>query len=410
MMNNQAEKHYINSLLATYITGGTLCVDTFLTISGCLLTYTFLKHIEKVKGKIPWGIFYLHRYIRLTVGLFVVLLLALTIFYKLGSGPLWHFVLDKFGFLGYCKNYWWSQLLYIQNYVNPNESCMIHTWYLSVDMQLYVLSPLILYPMWRWKKFAHTVIPILLLVLHISTFLIVYSKNLKLKYLSPIESTLEDVHNWNTYYYSPTHTRAITWLMGVLLGHFIYNLKTPKKLKRKFVIFMWIGSLILMLSMVLVVHPLTVDDYSKEIPWDPLYITFSRPLWSAGLCWVIFACYTGHGGPVNWFLSLNAWIPLSRISYSMYLTHLFVQVFKLGRSRTTKYFSPFDTFNEIFADTVLTIFFATCLYLLFECPIFNLEVWYYKFVGKKSQKKENADKNRNCIVENVLPLSIRQIK
>lgn len=63
---------------------------------------------------------------------------------------------------------------------------------------------------------------------------------------------------------------------------------------------MWMGSLFLMLSMVLVVHPLTQHDYSKGlIPWDPLYITFSRPLWSASICWLIFACYTGHGGKLK---------------------------------------------------------------------------------------------------------------
>lgn len=30
--------------------------------------------------------------------------------------------------------------------------CMGQTWYLAVDMQLFVISPLIVYPLWRWKK------------------------------------------------------------------------------------------------------------------------------------------------------------------------------------------------------------------------------------------------------------------
>ena len=31
-----------------------------------------------------------------------------------------------------------------------NLQCMLETWFSSVDMQLFVLSPLFIYPMWRW--------------------------------------------------------------------------------------------------------------------------------------------------------------------------------------------------------------------------------------------------------------------
>jgi len=30
--------------------------------------------------------------------------------------------------------------------------CMIQSWYLAADMQLFILSPLFIYPLWRWKK------------------------------------------------------------------------------------------------------------------------------------------------------------------------------------------------------------------------------------------------------------------
>ena len=29
---------------------------------------------------------------------------------------------------------------------------MGETWYLAVDMQLFLVAPLIIYPLWRWKK------------------------------------------------------------------------------------------------------------------------------------------------------------------------------------------------------------------------------------------------------------------
>ncbi|KZR96828.1 Nose resistant to fluoxetine protein, partial [Daphnia magna] len=36
--------------------------------------------------------------------------------------------------------------------LDPDYGCMGQTWYLAVDMQLFVISPLIVYPLWRWKK------------------------------------------------------------------------------------------------------------------------------------------------------------------------------------------------------------------------------------------------------------------
>lgn len=30
--------------------------------------------------------------------------------------------------------------------------CMIESWYLASDMQMYWFSPFIIYPMWRWKR------------------------------------------------------------------------------------------------------------------------------------------------------------------------------------------------------------------------------------------------------------------
>jgi len=29
---------------------------------------------------------------------------------------------------------------------------MGHAWYLACDMQFYILSPLLIYPIWRWRK------------------------------------------------------------------------------------------------------------------------------------------------------------------------------------------------------------------------------------------------------------------
>ena len=64
------------------------------------------------------------------------------------------------------------------------------------------------------------------------------------------------------------------------------------------------------------------ETYStaENIAYGGLY----RAAWGLALGWVIFACSRGYGGWINDFLSWGAFVPLSRLSYIIYLTHLTV--------------------------------------------------------------------------------------
>lgn len=56
---------------------------------------------------------------RLTPLLGVSILFSMSLMRFLGSGPFWPTMLHFFH--GECERYWWSSLLYIQNFVNQNE-------------------------------------------------------------------------------------------------------------------------------------------------------------------------------------------------------------------------------------------------------------------------------------------------
>lgn len=72
------------------------------------------------------------------------------------------------------------------------------------------------------------------------------------------------------------------------------------------------------------------------------YDSFSRVSWAIALAWIIFACVNGYGGPVNWFLSLTFWQPLSRISYCLYIVHLIIQLTIMSMVKTPVNFSDMN--------------------------------------------------------------------
>ncbi len=100
----------------------------------------------------------LHLCIRLTSLYAIVIGFIITLYPYLGSGPDWNYVEQ---ITKSTRKYWWTSLLYIHNYLvfkneqhmlfNPSTS-LTETWYLACEMQMFWISPLFIYPLWRWKR------------------------------------------------------------------------------------------------------------------------------------------------------------------------------------------------------------------------------------------------------------------
>jgi len=100
----------------------------------------------------------------------VVIALVAFVLPLIGTGPNWHFVTQM---SEATRRLWWTQLLYVNNYVggmetfgrNSPQSGMAETWYLACEMQMFWLSPLFVYPLWRWRKAGLAWVIILLAIL-----------------------------------------------------------------------------------------------------------------------------------------------------------------------------------------------------------------------------------------------------
>ena len=73
-----------------------------------------------------------------------------------------------------------------------------------------------------------------------------------------------------------------------------------------------------------------------------LYNATNRTVWGACVCWVIFACATGNGGPVNTLLSWSPFGPLAKLSYCVYLVHPVIMYANYYSQRTSIYLDDFS--------------------------------------------------------------------
>lgn len=102
-----------------------------------------------------------------------------------------------------------------------------------------------------------------------------------------------------------------------------------------------------MAAVILANYPLIqIDSKATSLEYG-LYDSLSRVGWAIALCYIIFACVHGYGGPINWFLSHPLWQPLSRLSYSIYVVHFPVIVATMVTIKTSPYFSEFNAVSKL---------------------------------------------------------------
>lgn len=80
-------------------------------------------------------------------------------------------------------------MLFVQNYNNPSEVCIGHTWYLSVDMQLFVVAPILVFGLFKKRKLTITLIAGLIGVAIGSTFYTSLSGGIR---FSPVKDVMNN--------------------------------------------------------------------------------------------------------------------------------------------------------------------------------------------------------------------------
>ncbi|CAG9791134.1 unnamed protein product [Diatraea saccharalis] len=115
---------------------GTAVVCVFLMLSNFLLARRMLQ--QQVSVKNPFLMCLLHRIARISPLYLLNVWWAATWLKELGDGPLW--ISNIHAEADICWNKLWTHALFINNLVDTHNHCLVQTWFLAVDMQLYVVS------------------------------------------------------------------------------------------------------------------------------------------------------------------------------------------------------------------------------------------------------------------------------
>jgi hypothetical protein len=58
----------------------------------------------------------------------------------------------------------------------------------------------------------------------------------------------------------------------------------------------WLLTVVCLAAPVIVLHQFIQQDFTPSRLETAFFKTFSKPIWSLGISWIIFACVSGYGG------------------------------------------------------------------------------------------------------------------
>ncbi|XP_015175156.1 PREDICTED: nose resistant to fluoxetine protein 6 isoform X2 [Polistes dominula] len=362
---------------AQLLTNASTSVDTFFFLSGLLVAYTYLKNtIGKDKYKSynylntikSYFLIILKRFLRLTPTYMIIIGL-------LEINSMWYSKTSLFYMTERphetCRKYWWRNLLYIQNLFNSQEMCMSWSWYLADDMQFFVIISFLLLLSSMYFKVAASLFSLLFISSIILTGYITY--------INDYIPTLDKQYNFLDKIYIPPWIRIGPYLVGVITGYILVKLKNKLIFGKKTLIFFWIVSSSCSLLALFGIYRRRVSILASVF-----YIALGKIAWAIGIAWIVIACCTNNGGILNRILSFKVWIPLSRLTYIVYLINPILITSIQSFSETPSHIDFLQNGLSFLGYIMVNFICSYLLSLMFETPYLLLVKEGMKYLNIKT--------------------------
>lgn len=295
-------------LLMDWVWHGEKGVDVFFVISGFLICTLLLKEQEK-RGTISLRAFYIKRIFR------IVPAYALLIAVGVIAGWPNH------------ENAGWN-LLFINNHVSVGSAFLPWAWSIAVEMQFYLLFPLVfLLCSASVKKLGIVVGGLLVAVLLGRLVLLLRLPELyQVPFFEVIFAAPVLRAQWFDLFYLDLWARSVPILLGILAALAYHGREQWFNQNERVVSGMALLGLALVVAVSYVPAFNAASWYGEHFStlFNFVYLVFSRPLFSLGVVLVMLASLvqTGKKNRVHQFLSSDWLQPMAKASYSMYLFHI----------------------------------------------------------------------------------------
>jgi len=402
----------VEKLIYCLLSSGVVSVDVFFYLSGFLLYFNLIKYIKNVKNRT--GFFFIslfQRYIRLMPFYFIAIFyITFLLPFLINSGK----VDSLFNYMESCRRYWWTNIFYIQNFIDysdlKGQTCVGHSWYLCDDMIYFVFTTILILLVKNKKLILNLIILVLFILSIVWEILIVIRDN----YSFSFKKQGQVKGNFFFDFYIQPHARITPYLLGILYCQlffetdlYVNNIENKKEnllmqssnyknlidkeeknnfseeglsLFRRinqylqnnnllcYIIFIF--SLILINYSVFINKVIQIYDLSQGM--EAFMITFNKIFFIIGLGNILHLIFLDKFTWIKNFLSLKIFTQLSRLTYGVYILHYYVVlIYYYNSDSEIRFDIIIDSFLAI-GLLIVTLILSYILGVLFESPVINM--------------------------------------
>nr|XP_027196789.1 nose resistant to fluoxetine protein 6-like [Dermatophagoides pteronyssinus] len=372
---------------------GFYSTQTFFYLSGLLTSIVTFKHTKGDYRKFQYIPFILMRYLRLTPQLIMYMLLD-SFTSVLSNGPSWSLYSKRITYQ--CSKTWWYNLFYIQNWFNLFDICSGHTWFLAADMQLHIISGIFILLLLRNYRIGMMATKFFIIVFIFVSAAIVYIKKfppgLMLSYSGYFVLPNEKSGELLLFFLKPW-IHIIIFFTGIITGVHLPKW-SPKTIKTNVKFFYW--SLVVFGYLFCIYY--TAPWLNGRLPINPLLsailLPLSRIIWALVLTLIVWLCVTNNGIFIGRFLSWSLFRPLSRITYSVYLTHPAILFICLHSRRNLMSDREIDDLSLMVSMIIFSYIVGFIFTIICECPFTNIIDYIRNHRSDMKNTKFNNNKSK----------------
>ncbi|XP_061384489.1 nose resistant to fluoxetine protein 6-like [Danaus plexippus] len=356
------------SLLGSIFMHNDLAVDTFFMISGFLFA-SALSELTRLPNVL---LLILRRYIRIIVAYAFVIFFICSIYPYTGSGPLWPRLVSAE--TGTCRRNWWLNLIMLSNYLDTENMCTVVSWYIPCDFHYFVLTLLLFCIYRRIPSVGRFLFIIITVAAIITPGIINYVYKLQATLMFTYDF-LKDPRASKQFHltYIKSHTRYAAYLVGFLSGWCYTHYTSSQQLKKISLKYAVTGTCIgfLMMGAVLFTGPMFLWR-SNDALENAIYAALNRPVWACGLTVVVVCCSLGGITLIKNFLCWYPFVPLSKLTYGLYLVHNFIILRNINIARNPHHYDMAFMLLNAIGTIAEGTFIAFLIWVFIEAPVKNI--------------------------------------
>ncbi|XP_075983443.1 nose resistant to fluoxetine protein 6-like [Anticarsia gemmatalis] len=359
------------------LANSTLVVQIFFTMSSFLLAHKLLQQRRKGDNTPPVATFLetmINRIIRISPSYFVTVWFAASWYERLGSGPMWTPLVGAEAQV--CRRKWWTHLLYLNNVLYADDKCLIQTWYLAADTQLYALCLILTLTLMRWRRAAIAVLVALLAGSMGLLFALAYQwrlvPTLMMHRPESVRVSYEGEPTFNVLYQSPLGNVPGA-LAGLLLAHIHHTLLDNDVQLHRYKVFSWISVLSVPAATWWVAgSPLLLGRGPPDRLAGAALAVIERPVFAFFVGMALLGAMNGVESAVRRVLAWSGWACWARLSFGALLLHMPINKALVAARLSPSQLDRPSAITEWFGVAAVSYLAALPLALLVEIPVQRL--------------------------------------